>query len=157
MYFRFRLSEAATRGVLWKTLFLEVSQNSQENTCATVSFLLWHRCFPVNFGKFLRKPFLQINSGRLRLDCISTEPRVVIHMVLSECNDNFIFKNLLLLSHHDLICLLLFQIWRSNHCMIKYIIKQDIQQLNGRYEGRAGPPITEIPFVNFSNSRLPNQ
>ena len=53
-------------------MFLEISQNSQENTCATVSFLiklqakvcnfiekrLWHRCFPVTFTKFLRTPFL---------------------------------------------------------------------------------------------------
>ena len=34
---------------------------SQENTCARVSFLkkrLWHRCFPVNFVKFLRTLFL---------------------------------------------------------------------------------------------------
>ena len=28
---------------------------------------LWHRCFPVNFVKFLRTAFLQNNSGRLRL------------------------------------------------------------------------------------------
>ena len=28
---------------------------------------LWHRCFPVNFAKFLRKPFLQNTSGRLCL------------------------------------------------------------------------------------------
>ena len=28
---------------------------------------LWHRCFPVNFAKFLRTPFLQNNSGRLLL------------------------------------------------------------------------------------------
>ena len=26
---------------------------------------LWHRCFPVNFTKFLRTPFLQNTSGRL--------------------------------------------------------------------------------------------
>ena len=26
---------------------------------------LWHRCFPVNFAKFLRKPFSQNTSGRL--------------------------------------------------------------------------------------------
>ena len=26
---------------------------------------LWHRCFPVNFAKFLRIPFLQNTSGRL--------------------------------------------------------------------------------------------
>ena len=49
--------EAATRGVLWKKMLLEISQNSQENTCARASFIkkrLWHRCFPVNFAKFLR-------------------------------------------------------------------------------------------------------
>ena len=28
---------------------------------------LWHRCFPVNFTKFLRAPFLQNTSGRLLL------------------------------------------------------------------------------------------
>ena len=28
---------------------------------------LWHRCFPVNFMKFLRTPFLQNTSGRLLL------------------------------------------------------------------------------------------
>ena len=54
-----------------KKVFLKISQNSQENTCARVFFnkvsvlrpatLLkkkhWHRCFPMNFGKFLRTPF----------------------------------------------------------------------------------------------------
>ena len=25
--------------------------------------ILWHRCFPVNFAKFLRKPFFQNTSG----------------------------------------------------------------------------------------------
>ena len=72
-----------------KKVFLEISQNSQENTCARASFLinlqeqnsqentcarvsflikfqapatllkkrLWHRCFPVNFAKFLGTPF----------------------------------------------------------------------------------------------------
>ena len=62
-------------------VFLEISQNSQENTCARVSFLvklqaasatllkkrLWHRCFPVTFVKFLRTPFLQNTSGQVLL------------------------------------------------------------------------------------------
>ena len=47
-------------------VFLEISQNSQENA-ARASFLikcnfikkrLWYKCFPVNFAKFLRTPFL---------------------------------------------------------------------------------------------------
>ena len=45
---------------------LEILQNSQENTCARVK-RLWHRCFPVNFVKFVRTPFLQNTSGRLLL------------------------------------------------------------------------------------------
>ena len=48
--------------------FLKISQNSLENACARAPFLkkrrLWHKCFPVNFAKFLRIPFLQNTSGR---------------------------------------------------------------------------------------------
>ena len=33
------ISEAATRGVLWKQIFLEILHNSEENTCVRVSFL----------------------------------------------------------------------------------------------------------------------
>ena len=64
-------------------MFLEISQNSQKNTCARVSLLhkvaglrsatllkkrLWHKCFSVNFAKFLRTPFLQNTSRRLLLE-----------------------------------------------------------------------------------------
>ena len=52
-----------------KKVLLEISQNSQENTCARV----WHRCFPVNFAKFLRAPFLQNTSGRVLLDLYRLE------------------------------------------------------------------------------------
>ena len=34
------IPEAATRGVLWKKVFLKISRNSQENTCTRASFLL---------------------------------------------------------------------------------------------------------------------
>ena len=64
--------EAVAQTCSVKKLFLEISQNSQENTFARVSFLiklqappatllkkrLWHRCFPVNFAKFLRTRFI---------------------------------------------------------------------------------------------------
>ena len=64
-------SEAATRVVLYKKVFFEISQKSQKNTCARVSFLLkkrlWHRCFPMNFAKFPRATFFQNTSGRLLL------------------------------------------------------------------------------------------
>ena len=54
-----QLSEA----VVWRCsvgkVFLEISQNSQENTCARVSFLIKLQAWaiPVNFAKFLRTPF----------------------------------------------------------------------------------------------------
>ena len=62
-----------------KKMFLEISQNLQENACTRASFLintllkkrLWHRCFPVNFAKFLRRPFSQNTSGRLLLKNVS--------------------------------------------------------------------------------------
>ena len=63
------IAEAATGGVLWKKVFLEISQNLPENTFARASEacawglqlylkkILSHRCFPVNFAKFLRTTF----------------------------------------------------------------------------------------------------
>ena len=62
-------------------MFLEISQNSQENTCARVFFNkvaclrpatllkkgLWYRCFPVNFANFIRILFLQNTFGWLFL------------------------------------------------------------------------------------------
>ena len=45
---------------------------SQENTvpmaCNFIKERLWRKCFPVNFVKFLRTPFLQNTSGRLFLE-----------------------------------------------------------------------------------------
>ena len=35
-----RISNAATGGVLWKKEVLEISQNSQENTCARATFII---------------------------------------------------------------------------------------------------------------------
>ena len=37
---RIEIPEAATNGVLWKKVFLEILQNSLENLCARVSFLI---------------------------------------------------------------------------------------------------------------------
>ena len=54
----FKFSEAATRGVLCQKVFLEISQNSQENTCARVTFERLAQVFPVNFVEFVRTPFL---------------------------------------------------------------------------------------------------
>ena len=70
-----------------KKLLLEISQSSQENTCSRSIFFnkvagprpatlfkkrLWYRCFPVNFVKFPRTPYLQNASGRLLLEILKT-------------------------------------------------------------------------------------
>ena len=92
MYWVLARTEAAIGGVLLKKMFLKISQNSREKTCKSLFFnkvaglrpatllrmRLWHRCFPVNFAKFLRTPFLQNTSGRLLLPvklCIVIECR----------------------------------------------------------------------------------
>ena len=68
-------TEAGVHSCSVKKVFLEISQNPRENTYARVSLIklqrtstlfkkrLWHRCFPVNFTKFLRTPFLLNTSG----------------------------------------------------------------------------------------------
>ena len=61
-------SENVARKCSVKKMFLEIPQNSQENTCARVSFLIklpatslkrrpLHKYFPVNFAKILGTPF----------------------------------------------------------------------------------------------------
>ena len=73
-------SEAVVRRCSVKKVFLQILQNSQENTCARASFLikllapatllrkkLWHRCFPVNSAKFVRTPFFIEHLRRLLL------------------------------------------------------------------------------------------
>ena len=52
--------EAVAQTCSVKKVFLEISQNSQESTCAIVSLKKRpsHRCFLVNFAEFLRPPFL---------------------------------------------------------------------------------------------------
>ena len=63
-------TEAVVRRCSVNEVLLEISQNSQENTCVRDFFnkvagltpatllkkRLWYRCFPVNFAKFLRTP-----------------------------------------------------------------------------------------------------
>ena len=61
-------AEAVVRRCSIEKVYLEISQNSQDNNCARIFFnnvaglrpatllkkRLWYRCFPVNFVKFLR-------------------------------------------------------------------------------------------------------
>ena len=43
------------------------SSRPEESSFNFIKKRLWHRCFPVNFDKFLRTPILQNISGRLFL------------------------------------------------------------------------------------------
>ena len=89
-----------------KKVFLEISQNSQENTCASVSFLIklqavpatllkkrpWHRCFPVNFLKFLQEHlFTQNTSGGCFWGSRSKDNQIMIFGQLIEHNMRNIF------------------------------------------------------------------
>ena len=73
-----KVTKAVTRSCSIKEIFLKISQNSQENTCAVVSFLIkvadWrldacrfikntlqHRCSPVNLDIFFRT-FIRLNT-----------------------------------------------------------------------------------------------
>ena len=50
---------------------------------------LWHTCFPVNFAKFLRTPFLQNISGRLILN-IAKYLRTLYHRTSVAASEKFI-------------------------------------------------------------------
>ena len=64
------LTEAATRGVLLKKVFLTLLKKRILSCPATLlKKRILHRCFPVNFAKFLRTPFSQNTSERLLLSC----------------------------------------------------------------------------------------
>ena len=51
-----KLQKQSSGGALYKKVFLKILQDSQENTCVRVSFLIKLQvsdlCFPVNFVKF---------------------------------------------------------------------------------------------------------
>ena len=52
----------------WQTCTFRSSRRRCSVELATIlKKRLWHRCFPVNFAKFLRTPFLQNTSGWLLL------------------------------------------------------------------------------------------
>ena len=60
------LVEAVTQRSSVKKVLLEILRNSLENASGLQLYKkkrLWHWCFPLNFVKFLRTPFLQNTSG----------------------------------------------------------------------------------------------
>ena len=49
---------------------------------------LWHRCFPVNFAIFLRRPILQSTSGRVLLEATDNRCNVVSNSKWVQANQN---------------------------------------------------------------------
>ena len=90
-----------------KGVLKKVSQKLQESTCAKVSFFIklhpqqhqpatflkkrvWRSCFPVDFGKFLRAPFLQNSSEtsvwiKTNL-AVQWNAKVIQIFLLQDCN-----------------------------------------------------------------------
>ena len=82
----FVMPEAVAHRCSVKKVFLNISQNWQENTCTSLFFnqvacitdsqpatllktRLWRRCFRVNFAKFLKTPFVTEHLPWLILKC----------------------------------------------------------------------------------------
>ena len=72
--------EAATRGVLCKKMFLEISQNSQESTC--------------EFCEILRTPFLQNTSGSCFYTCRLFHTLAQLSFTTSERELNYYHQKL---------------------------------------------------------------
>ena len=85
-------SEAVTRGVLWKKVFLEISHKfTRKHLCQSLFFnkvaglrpvtllkkRLWHRCFPVYFAIFIRTPFYKTSLD----DCFYWFPTSRINLL----------------------------------------------------------------------------
>ena len=78
------MSEAVVQRCSVKKVFLEIEQFTEKHLCQSLIFnkvagprpatllnkRLWHRCFPVNFMKFLRAPFYIEHLWWLLLGCL---------------------------------------------------------------------------------------
>ena len=108
----------------------------------------WHRCFPVNFAKFVRTPFLQNTSGQLLLLLVIDVIIVIIDNFiddLSSIND-FHIKNLEALYILDGLCIyfLIATFWKLRYIrLFVYLytfICDDLRDL--------------VPFVQFKKREL---
>ena len=86
----FDSTEAAARGSVRKGVLRNFGKFTGKHLCQSLFFnkvvglrpatllkkRLWHRCFPVNFAKSLRTPFLQNMSGQLLLSKMSKRRQI---------------------------------------------------------------------------------
>ena len=69
------IAKAQSNPPIFYKFGLERSFRSSHQRCSRKNKKrLWHRCFPMNFAKFLRAPFLQNTSRRLLLWFIVYKP-----------------------------------------------------------------------------------
>ena len=74
-----KISQNSIRKHLFQSLFFnKVTCLGPANTSIKK---LWHRCFPVNFVKFLRTPFLQDTSGQLLVNFFEVSDTAWLHTV----------------------------------------------------------------------------
>ena len=106
-----------------ETMFLEIPQNSQENSCARVSFLiklqalgsgkrrLRHSCFPVNYAKFSRTPFF---IEHLRWGCNFIKKETLVQVFSCDfceiLNNNFLYNT----SARLLLSMRMYLFWVDN-------------------------------------------
>ena len=80
---------------VWQSLFFNKVAGLRPATL--LKKRLWHRCFPVNFVKFLRTPFLRNTSRLLLLSIIVTIDIMVINTfiiaeaALRRCSSKYVF------------------------------------------------------------------
>ena len=94
----FFCSEAATRGVLWKKVFLEISQSSQENTCARASLSIklqaWglQLCLKETLAQVFSCEFWEISKNTFFTEHLWVMFLFAADLNLWSCElDNFIF------------------------------------------------------------------
>ena len=99
------LPEAANGGVLWKKVFLEISQNSEENTFARDSFLIKLQPWGCNFikreslTKVFSCEFCEISKNTFFIEHLRTTAFVLPRsrheiLSLSDCNWAWTYKHL---------------------------------------------------------------
>ena len=77
--FKFRMSIICFKSCNL-TLLYRTNRSCHQRPATLFKKRLWHTCFPVNFAKSLRTPFLQNTSGRLLLNKIKPTRSVKIHI-----------------------------------------------------------------------------
>ena len=121
------LSEAVARRCSVEKVFVELSQNLQESTCPRASFLiklqasaslnkrLWHKCYLVNFAKFLRTPIFTELLWWLLLNYIA------FYKVFWQKSAEMILRDNLYATVCHRICeqkyYLTFPLWRNVPCL----------------------------------------